>query len=100
MAGKSVHAQYALVYDRDAYRARNAIERMFSRLKDWRRIATRYDKLKTTYTAAKHIAASVMFWLWVPSLGRFDFQLKHQCFSEIKGFNATGDAGFFRERSQ
>ena len=32
-------------YDRLAYRQRNLIERMFGRLKDFRRIATRYDKL-------------------------------------------------------
>jgi transposase len=32
-------------YDRDAYRERNLIERMFARLKDFRRVATRYDKL-------------------------------------------------------
>jgi transposase len=30
-------------YDTDAYRSRNLIERMFCRLKDFRRIATRYD---------------------------------------------------------
>lgn len=50
-------------YDRAAFRARNAIERMFSRLKDWRRVATRYDKLKETYSAAVHLAAIVQFWL-------------------------------------
>jgi transposase len=32
-------------FDETAYRQRNLIERMFCRLKDWRRIATRYDKL-------------------------------------------------------
>ncbi|MEM6548994.1 MAG: transposase [Pseudomonadota bacterium] len=35
-------------YDRAAFRAKNAIARMFSRLKDWRRVATRYDKLEET----------------------------------------------------
>ena len=34
------------------YRARNAIERMFCRLKDFRRVATRYDRLATNYLAA------------------------------------------------
>ncbi len=33
-----------IAYDRTAYRQRNLIERMFGRLKDFRRIATRYDK--------------------------------------------------------
>ena len=35
-------------YDATAYTNRNMIERAFCRLKDWRRIATRYDKLAIT----------------------------------------------------
>ncbi len=38
--------------DRAAYRRRNVIERMFGRLKNWRRIATRYDRLAQNYLAA------------------------------------------------
>src|SRR6185369_13255183 len=38
-------------YNRDAYRQRNLIERMFARLKDFRRIATRYDKLARNFIA-------------------------------------------------
>lgn len=34
-----------LPYNRDTYRARNLVERLWCRLKDWRRVATRYDKL-------------------------------------------------------
>jgi UDP-glucuronate decarboxylase len=34
------------------YRNRNAIERMFGRLKDFRRIATRYDRLSSNFLAA------------------------------------------------
>ena len=45
------------------YRARNAIERMFGRLKDFRRIATRYDKLATNFLAAVHLTAAVCYWL-------------------------------------
>ena len=45
------------------YRDRNAIERMFGRLKDFRRIATRYDRLATNFLAAICIAASVSYWL-------------------------------------
>jgi transposase len=52
-----------ILYDRDAYRQRNRIERMFCRLKDFRRVATRYDKLARNYAAAVHIAAIVAFWL-------------------------------------
>ena len=45
------------------YRQRNAIERMFGRLKDFRRIATRYDRLATNFLAAICIAATVSYWL-------------------------------------
>jgi len=37
------------VFDRDLYKDRNAIERFFSRIKHFRRIATRYDKLARNY---------------------------------------------------
>jgi transposase len=45
------------------YRSRNAIERMFCRLKDFRRVATRYDRLATNFMAAVCIAATVSYWL-------------------------------------
>ncbi len=45
------------------YRGRNAIERMFGRLKDFRRIATRYDRSATNYLAAVCLAATVSYWL-------------------------------------
>lgn len=45
------------------YRKRNAIERMFGRIKDFRRIATRYDKLARNFLSAVQIAAIVCFWL-------------------------------------
>jgi transposase len=45
------------------YRDRNAIERMFGRLKDFRRIATRYDRLAVNFLAAVCLAASVCYWL-------------------------------------
>ncbi len=45
------------------YRGRNAIERMFGRLKDFRRIATRYDRLATNYLAAVCLAATVSYGL-------------------------------------
>lgn len=44
------------------YRDRNAIERMFCRLKDFRRIATRYDRLATNFLTAICIAATVSYW--------------------------------------
>ena len=50
-------------YDKTAYKGRNVIERMFCRLKDFRRIATRYDRLATNFLAAVCIAATVSYWL-------------------------------------
>lgn len=41
------------------YRDRNAIERMFGRLKDFRRIDTRYDRLAQNYLASVHLAATI-----------------------------------------
>lgn len=49
-------------YDRDAYRARNLVERLWCRLKDWRRIATRYDKLARNYLSGALLAAVITFW--------------------------------------
>ncbi len=49
-------------FDEGLYRHRNVIERMFCRLKDWRPIATRYDKLATNFAAAVVIAAVVIWW--------------------------------------
>jgi len=46
-------------YDRQAYRARNLVERLWCRLKDWRRIATRYDKLAANYMAGVCLAAVI-----------------------------------------
>jgi len=49
-------------YDRDAYRARNLVERLWCRLKDWRRIATRYDKLARNFLSGALIAAAIIYW--------------------------------------
>jgi transposase len=49
-------------YDRRAYRQRNRIERMFGRLKDFRRVATRYDKLAANFLAGALIAALIIWW--------------------------------------
>ena len=50
-------------YDREVYKQRNLIERMFCRLKDFRRVATRYDKRIDTFLAAVLIAAIAIWWL-------------------------------------
>jgi transposase len=50
-------------YDKRRYTRRNRIERMFGRLKDWRRVATRYDRSPTVFLSAIALAATVIFWL-------------------------------------
>jgi len=50
-------------YNARAYRKRNLVERMFCRLKDFRRVATRYDKLARNFLAGALIAAAVTWWL-------------------------------------
>lgn len=50
-------------YDKRRYKRRNRIEIMFGRLKDWRRVATRYDRCPTVFLSAIALAATVIFWL-------------------------------------
>lgn len=45
------------------YRDRNAVERMFGRLKDFRRIGTRYDRRADVFLSAVYLAAIVSYWL-------------------------------------
>ncbi len=45
------------------HRDRNAIERMFCRLKGFRRVATRYDRNTVNFLVAVCIAATVSYWL-------------------------------------
>lgn len=49
-------------YDVVAYRQRNTVERLWARLKDYRRVATRYDKLAANYLSGVLIAATVCYW--------------------------------------
>jgi transposase len=50
-------------HDKKAYKKRNVIERCFGRIKDFRRIATRYDKLAGNYFAGLCLVAAVAYWL-------------------------------------
>ncbi len=50
-------------HDATLYRQRHKVEIMFGRLKDWRRIHTRYDRRADTFFAAITLAAIVTFWL-------------------------------------
>ena len=49
-------------YDKEAYKARNLVERMFCRLKDFRTIATRYDKRADIYLSSVLLAATAILW--------------------------------------
>lgn len=48
-------------FDREAYKQRNTVERCINRLKQWRGLATRYEKTATIYLAGLHIAG---IFLW------------------------------------
>src|SRR5512139_1733392 len=50
-------------FNKRAYKGRNVIERCFCRLKDFRRIATRYDKRARSFLDAVHLAALVAYWI-------------------------------------
>jgi transposase len=53
----------AIPHDAAFYRQRHKIEIMFGRLKDWRRIHTRYDRCAHTFMSAICLAATLIFWL-------------------------------------
>jgi len=50
-------------YDKQLYRQRHKIENVFARIKDWRRVATRYDRCAHTFMSAISIAATFCYWL-------------------------------------
>ena len=73
----SARRKPTIPHDPRIYRQRNRIERMFGRLKDFRRIATRYDKLAINYLAAIVIAATLTWWTKLspnPRLGSHSFR--------------------------
>lgn len=50
-------------YDKQRYAGRHLIENAFCRLKDFRRVATRYDKLGANFLSGVALATAVAFWL-------------------------------------
>jgi transposase len=60
--GKSIR-KTPISFDKLAYRGRNVVERCFCRLKDFRRIATRYDKLARNFFSALCFVATLAYWL-------------------------------------
>ena len=57
----------AIKYDKRRYKRRNSIERMFVKLKDWRRVSTRYDRCPNVLMSAIALASAILFWLRVLS---------------------------------
>ena len=57
-----INRKVQIHHDATLYRRRNKIEIMFGRLKDWRRIHTRYDRCAHTFMSAIALA-TVIFWL-------------------------------------
>ena len=53
-------------FDAETYKGRNIVERSFNDLKQWRGIATRYDKLAITYRGGVVLAAII---IWLRQLG-------------------------------
>ncbi len=62
---RAAKAGRPLAFDREAYRRRNVVERCMNRLKQWRGVATRYEKRATNYRAMVVIAALIL-WLDLP----------------------------------
>jgi transposase len=50
-------------FDRKSYKQRHKIENAFCRLKDFRRIATRYDRLARNFLASVCIVAAIVWWI-------------------------------------
>jgi len=50
-------------YDKKLYKKRHKVENMFAKIKDWRRIAMRYDRCAHTFFSAICIAATFIFYL-------------------------------------
>jgi transposase len=49
-----------IVYDKEQYKQRNKVERLFNKLKQFRRVATRYEKLKATFRAFVTLALIII----------------------------------------
>ncbi|MGF1239708.1 MULTISPECIES: IS5 family transposase [unclassified Streptomyces] len=60
-ARRGSHGGRPPAFDREAYKHRNVVERCFNRLKQWRGIATRYDKTAQAYQAAVTLASLLMW---------------------------------------
>ena len=50
----------AIDYDRDMYKWRHLVENFFARIKEFRRIATRYDKTDTSFAATIYLTSTIL----------------------------------------
>ncbi len=60
--GKS-NRKHKIPLDKARYKARHLVENAFCRLKDFRRVATRYDKLARNFLSAVALAALLAYWI-------------------------------------
>lgn len=58
-----INRKRTIAYDRRRYRDRHLIGNAFCRLKDFRRVATRYDKLARNFLSAVALATLIAFWV-------------------------------------
>jgi transposase len=50
----------AIAYDREMYKWRHLVENFFARIKEFRRIATRYDKTDTSFAATIYLTSTIL----------------------------------------
>ncbi len=55
--------KHPATYCKTLYKQRHKVENMFAKLKDWRRIAMRYDRCAHAFFSAICIAAVIIFWI-------------------------------------
>jgi transposase len=55
--------KHPATYCKKLYKQRHKVENLFAKLKDWRRIAMRFDRCAHTFLSAIQIAAIVIFWI-------------------------------------
>ena len=84
-------------YDKTAYKGRNVIERMFCRLKDFRRIATRYDKRADVFLSAILLAAAITWWIKLSPDPRPFARAKPDPYPEPSGSNISRPVAEFAQ---
>ena len=58
-----MHCEVESAFNKTVYRSRNKVERAFNRLKDFRRIFTRYDRLARNFMASVCLVATLVWWV-------------------------------------